>query len=243
MKPPPLTWISETDPPQAFPDVNTACTEPDGLLAAGGDLSEQRLLYAYRHGIFPWYEDGQPILWWSPNPRCIIRPNQFHVSRRLRRDLRKSQFEVSFNQAFSDVITACAGERAGQQGTWITADMALAYQNLHTSGWAHSVEVWSDGELCGGIYGLAIGKVFFGESMFSRQSNASKLAMLVLCAELDKAGFVVLDCQVESPHLMSLGAELLGREKFADLLCIACKSQSRFGPLPAERLKIEEYIH
>jgi leucyl/phenylalanyl-tRNA--protein transferase len=241
MKSPRITWISSADPPEAFPDVGSAVDTPDGLLAAGGDLSETRLLYAYRHGIFPWFDDGQPILWWSPDPRCIIRPDEFHLSRRLRRYLRQSGFEVSFNTAFDEVIAKCAEDREGQQGTWITNEMMDAYSQLHKNGWAHSIEVWSDGVLSGGLYGLAIGKAFFGESMFSRHSNASKAAMLALCQLLEQAGFAVLDCQVESPHLVSLGATLVPRAEFAAMLAEACEPQSQLLTLPAGRLSIADF--
>ena len=241
MKSPRITWISSEDPPEAFPDVASAFDTPDGLLAAGGDLSEERLLYAYRHGIFPWFDEGQPILWWSPDPRCIIRPDEFHISRRLRRYLRQSGFEISFNMAFSEVIAKCAEDRDGQQGTWITTGMTDAYSILHRNGWAHSVEVWSDGDLCGGLYGLAIGKAFFGESMFSRHSNASKAAMTALCQLLRETGFAVLDCQVESPHLLSLGARLLPRAEFAALLSAACEPQSQLLTFPAGQVKITDF--
>ena len=238
MKSPRITWISSNDPPEAFPDIGSAFDTPDGLLAAGGDLSEKRLLYAYRHGIFPWFDDGQPILWWSPDPRCIIRPNEFYLSRRLRRYLRQSGFEISFNTAFSEVISKCAEDRAGQQGTWITAEMTDAYSHLHRQGWAHSVEVWSEGVLSGGLYGLAIGRAFFGESMFSRHSNASKAAMLALCRLLVKADFTVLDCQVESPHLLGLGATLMPRAEFATMLSAACAGQSQLLTLPSDQVRI-----
>jgi len=241
MKSPRITWISREDPPEAFPDVGSAFDTPDGLLAAGGDLSEARLLYAYRHGIFPWFDEGQPILWWSPDPRCIIRPDEFQISRRSHRYLRQSGFEISFNTAFNEVIAKCAEDRVGQQGTWITAGMTDAYSILHGNGWAHSVEVWSDGDLCGGLYGLAIGKAFFGESMFSRHSNASKAAMSALCHLLRKAGFAVLDCQVESPHLLSLGARLMPRAEFATMLSAACEPQSQLLTFPAGRVKITDF--
>ena len=233
MKSPRITWISSEDPPEAFPDVASAFDTPDGLLAAGGDLSEERLLYAYRHGIFPWFDEGQPILWWSPDPRCIIRPDEFHISRRLRRYLRQSGFEISFNTAFSKVIAKCAEDRADQQGTWITTGMTDAYSILHRNGWAHSVEVWSEGDLCGGLYGLAIGKAFFGESMFSRHSNASKAAMYALCQLLRKTGF--------APHLLSLGARLLPRAEFATILSAACEPQSQLLTFPAGRVKITDF--
>ncbi|RLA29640.1 MAG: leucyl/phenylalanyl-tRNA--protein transferase [Gammaproteobacteria bacterium] len=241
MKSPRITWISSEDPPEAFPDVASAFDSPDGLLAAGGDLSEERLLYAYRHGIFPWFDEGQPILWWSPDPRCVIRPGEFHISRRLRRYLRQSGFKISFNTAFNEVIAKCAEDRDGQQGTWITTGMTDAYSILHRNGWAHSVEVWSEGDLCGGLYGLAIGKAFFGESMFSRHSNASKAAMTALCQLLSEAGFAVLDCQVESPHLLGLGARLIPRTEFATMLSAACEPQSQLLTFPAGRVKITDF--
>ena len=241
MKSPRITWISSEDPPEAFPDAGTAFDTPDGLLAAGGDLSEARLLYAYRHAIFPWFDEGQPILWWSPDPRCIIRPDEFHLSRRLHRYLRQSGFEISFNTAFGEIITKCAEDRDGQQGTWITSGMTEAYSNLHRNGWAHSVEVWSDGELSGGLYGLAIGKAFFGESMFSRHSNASKAAMYALCQCLMKTGFSVLDCQVESPHLLSLGARLIPRAEFVNMLSAACEPQSKLLSFPPGRVLITDF--
>ncbi|MFQ5983082.1 MAG: leucyl/phenylalanyl-tRNA--protein transferase, partial [Woeseiaceae bacterium] len=211
MTTPRIAWISQDDPPEAFPEVSAALTAPDGLLAAGGDLKPERLLYAYRRGVFPWFDDGQPILWWSPDPRCVMRPDAFHVARRLRRSVRNSSLEFGFNGDFSSVMQACAADRVGQQGTWITEEMVEAFSTLHDEGWAHSVEIWRDDELVGGLYGIAIGKAFFGESMFSRQSNASKIAMWALCAHLVRHRFEILDCQVVSPHLTSLGAILMPR--------------------------------
>ncbi len=242
MKSPNITWISSDDPPEAFPEIESAFDIPDGLLAAGGDLSPERLLYAYRHGIFPWYDSGQPILWWSPDPRCVLRPHEFHVSKRLRRSLSRSKLEVSFNQAFSAVIAACAEDRTGQQGTWITDDMADAYSRLHQQGWAHSIEIWQENRLAGGLYGLAIGRAFFGESMFSRQTNASKAAMLALCQQMVLNDFEILDCQVESPHLVSLGASLMPRKKFAAVLRQACKSNSQFLDWPAGRRQMLDFL-
>ena len=236
MRSPGLYWISSSDPPDAFPPIEYALTEPDGLLAAGGDLSEDRLLYAYRHGIFPWFDDGQPILWWSPDPRCVIQPRDFHVSRRLRRTLKGSRFMVSFNREFRGVMAGCAAPRPGQQGTWITADMTSSYQSLHHGGWAHSVEVWLDEELAGGLYGLAIGRVFFGESMFSAVTDASKVALLALCCLLDEQGFALLDCQVASSHLLALGATLMPRSDFQTVLDAACKPAERFDRWPREFL-------
>ena len=242
MKSPNITWISSDDPPDSFPDIETAFDVPDGLLAAGGDLSPDRLIYAYRNGIFPWYDEGQPILWWSPDPRCVLRPHQFHVSRRLRRSLSRGGIEVSFNQSFGDVIAACAADRVGQQGTWITSQMADAYSQLHRDGWAHSIEVWHAGQLVGGLYGLSIGRCFFGESMFSRQDNASKTAMLALCRQLVDHDFEILDCQVESPHLISLGATLMPRPRFASILRRACGSNAKFSDWPAEPRRVAEFL-
>jgi len=242
VKSPNITWISSDDPPEAFPEIDSAFDVPDGLLAAGGDLSADRLLYAYRHGIFPWYDDGQPILWWSPDPRCVIRPHEFHVSRRLRRALSRGTFELSFNHAFRDVIAACAEDRSGQQGTWITDDMTAAYVSLHEQGWAHSIEVWLDDRLVGGLYGLAIGEAFFGESMFSRNTNASKTAMLALCQQMVACDFEILDCQVESPHLVSLGATLIPRKQFAAVLRRACEPASKFSDWPAKRQQVLDFL-
>ena len=241
MKSPQITWINSEDPPDAFPDVERAFDVPDGLLAAGGDLSCDRLLYAYMHGIFPWYSDGQPILWWSPNPRCVIYPERLHVSRRLERALRRSDFEVSFNRDFAAVIERCAKDRPGQDGTWITEDMHEAYCDLHEAGWAHSVEVWSDGDLAGGMYGLAIDRVFFGESMFSEQTNGSKVALIALCSQMLEWNFRLLDCQVESPHLRSLGADVIPRRQFCNELRRACATRSPRGDWPAIRQKIQQF--
>jgi len=242
VKSPNITWISSDDPPDAFPEIESAFDVPDGLLAAGGDLSPDRLLYAYQHGIFPWYDDGQPILWWSPDPRCVLRPHEFHVSRRLRRALSHSRLEVSFNHAFRNVIGACAEDRIGHQGTWITGEMADAYTCLHQQGWAHSIEIWDGNSLVGGLYGLAIGRAFFGESMFSRQTNASKAAMLALCRQLVSNDFEILDCQVESPHLISLGASLMPRMKFAAVMRHTCKPASQFRKWPPERRQVLDFL-
>jgi leucyl/phenylalanyl-tRNA--protein transferase len=233
---PRIAWISEDDPPDTFPEISAALTTPDGLLAAGGDLKPDRLLFAYRHGVFPWFDSGQPILWWSPDPRCVMRPDAFHVARRLRRSIRNCDFLLSFNTAFSTVIEHCAADRVGQDGTWITDQMIDAYSSLHTEGWAHSVEVWSDDELVGGMYGLAIGKAFFGESMFSQASNASKIAMWALCEHLAQQQFQLFDCQVVSPHLTSLGATLMPRAKFGDLLERACDPATKHADWPENRL-------
>jgi leucyl/phenylalanyl-tRNA--protein transferase len=232
---PQIKWISRDDPPGAFPDIENALTVPNGLLAAGGDLGTARLLAAYAGTIFPWYDEGQPILWWSPDPRCVVRPpGAFHVARRLRRSLRTGRFVVTYNQAFARVIRACGEPRRGQAGTWITPDMLAAFCRLHDEGWAHSVEVWAERRLVGGIYGLAIGRAFFGESMFSRETNASKTAMLALCRQLAAHDFLVLDCQLVSPHLLSLGASPMPRPEFARLLARACSQRTRFSGWPEE---------
>ncbi|HAI77047.1 MAG TPA: leucyl/phenylalanyl-tRNA--protein transferase [Microscillaceae bacterium] len=196
-----------------FPDLEHA--DSDGLLAIGGDLKPERILLAYTSGIFPWYNEDQPILWWSPNPRFVLFPEKIKVSKSMRQVLRKGIFKVTFDTDFEGVITACQQvKREGQQGTWITQEMLQAYLRLHHLGWAHSVEVWHQGELCGGLYGLSIGKCFFGESMFSRQSNASKAGFVTLVNELQKADFQLIDCQVHTEHLESLGAELIPRKQF-----------------------------
>lgn len=222
MSSPTLHWISSAAPPREFPPLGSALREPDGLLAAGGDLSEERLLHAYRSGIFPWYDEGQPILWWSPDPRCVLVPANIHVSRRLRRSLLHSNLTVTFNQVFDDVVTGCAAPRGLDSGTWITGDMANAYGRLHKRGWAHSIEVRRGQELVGGLYGLAMGRVFFGESMFSKVDNASKIALLALCRILENHRFELLDCQVASAHLMTMGAELISRDDFKAVLDAHC---------------------
>ncbi len=205
--------------PQApFPSPTTALRDPDGLLAMGGDLSVPRLINAYAHGIFPWFSDGQPILWWSPDPRMVLRPQALHVSRSLRKHLRRCDWQVRLNTSFDQVIRHCARTpRRGQGGTWITASMQAAYRELHRAGFAHSVEVIShEGELIGGIYGVALGTMFFGESMFSLRDNASKVAIAALCRALTLSGGSLLDGQVESDHLARLGFAPCPREAFLD---------------------------
>jgi leucyl/phenylalanyl-tRNA---protein transferase len=217
-----IVWLSAADPPDAFPAVEQALDEPDGLLAAGGDLSTPRLLAAYRAGIFPWYEKGQPILWWSPDPRCVLLPAAYHLARRMRRTLRQCDLEIRFDTAFELVIRTCAAPRRSQRGTWITPDMLAAFERLHAEGWAHSAEVWNGDELVGGLYGLCIGRVFFGESMFSAVPNASKIVMLALVRQMIRNDMELLDCQVVSPHLVSLGATTIPRRAFIDVLDRAC---------------------
>lgn len=201
-----------------FPDVNKALREPDGLLAFGGDLSTERLLEAYRQGIFPWYEEGQPVLWWSPDPRAVLYPNRFHLSRSMKKLLAKRPFTITLNKDFEATIIGCAASRQHSRGTWITSPMRRAYSLLHEQGFAHSVEAWLDGELVGGLYGIAMGKVFFGESMFSRRDNASKVAFAHLINYLISHGYQMVDCQVQSAHMQSLGAELVDREIFCHQL-------------------------
>lgn len=235
-----VAWLTPSDPPDAFPDIATAMQEPDGLLAAGGDLSVERLLYAYRNGIFPWYDQGQPVLWWSPDPRCVLVPSEYHVSRRLQRDIATSTLELTFDSAFTEVVEACAGPRRSEQGTWITSDMMRAYAELHDAGWAHSIEVRDDGKLVGGVYGIAIGRVFFGESMFSGRSNASKIAMLGLCQLLDNHDFDLIDCQVVSAHLMTLGAKTIPRQAFRVILNASCPELLPFSNWPEKPLAVRE---
>ena len=205
-----------------FPDVELALTEPDGLLAVGGDLSVERLIAAYQQGIFPWYSEGQPILWWSPDPRMVMEPKDIKVSRSLSKTMRKQEFKITFDKNFREVITACSESRLEkgkiQDETWILDEMIKAYIQLHEQGYAHSVECWQNEKLVGGLYGIAIGKVFFGESMFSRVSDASKIAFVSLAKQLEKWSFNLIDCQVYTSHLESLGAGMISRQHFISLL-------------------------
>lgn len=207
-----LPWLTEH---VTFPPVESALRDPPGLLAVGGDLSAPRLLAAYRHGIFPWYAPGDPILWWSPDPRMVLFPAEFKLSRSLARTLRNAEYEIRLDSAFAEVVSACAATpRHGQHGTWITPEMQQAYRHLHELGHAHSVETWIGGKLAGGLYGVALGRVFFGESMFSRARDASKIAMAHLCAYLRTRDFGIIDCQMETSHLASLGARPIPRRDF-----------------------------
>lgn len=232
------------DPGAPFPPAHHALAEPAGLLAFGGDLSPRRLLNAYRAGIFPWYSAGQPILWWSPDPRLVFRTDRVHLSRRFRRALRASGWVVRADTAFEQVLGACATlPRPGQDGTWITAEMARAYAVLHRLGHAHSVEVYAGERLVGGIYGIAIGRMFFGESMFSAESGGSKVALAALAARLRTWGWPLVDAQVENPHLRSLGAERVPRDEFlatvawlVDLPAPAGAWSEAFGELAAASL-------
>jgi len=207
-----------------------ALAEPDGLLAVGGDLQEERLLLAYSLGIFPWYNEGDPILWWSPEPRLVLIPEEFHISRSLERVLKSGSFNVTFDTSFEQVIHACAAMRGpGREDTWITREMLEAYCALHKAGYAHSVETWRDGELSGGLYGIALGGNFFGESMFSAVSNASKVALARLVALLRHWDFSVIDCQVKTNHLVSLGAREISRAEFQALLHKGMAGESHRG--------------
>jgi leucyl/phenylalanyl-tRNA--protein transferase len=206
--------LDGADPEAPFPDPALAERDPNGLLALGGDLSPRRLLNAYRHGIFPWFAAGQPILWWSPDPRMVLYPDELRLSRSLRKTLRRGRYQVSFDQAFTTVIRACAGPRDGESGTWLVPEMIEAYARLHRLGAAHAVETWQDERLVGGLYGVALGRVFFGESMFSRASDASKVALVALVQLLRRHGFAVIDCQVYTSHLESLGARQIPRAQF-----------------------------
>ncbi|HSG10133.1 MAG TPA: leucyl/phenylalanyl-tRNA--protein transferase [Gammaproteobacteria bacterium] len=211
-------WIDPDSPEIFFPDVETALREPDGLLAVGGDLKPERLLLAYRNGIFPWFGPDQPILWWAPDPRLVLFPEQLKISRSLSRTLRKQRFIVTFDTAFAQVVHACAAPRPGQAGTWITPEMQSAYRRMHELGHAHSVECWQHGELVGGLYGIAIGHVFFGESMFTRVADASKVGFVTLVQQLQASGYRLIDCQVHTDHLESLGAMMIPRPDFTRLL-------------------------
>lgn len=210
-----------------FPPVEAAT--PEGLLAIGGDLGPERLLEAYRRGIFPWYNPGQPILWWSPDPRAVLYPDKLRISRSLRQTLKRGRFRVRFDTAFREVMLACAAPRANSSGTWITDDMVTAYCRLHELGYAHSIETWADERLVGGLYGIALGGLFFGESMFARATDASKVALVALVQQLRAWGYPVIDCQVPSEHLTSLGAENIPRARFLQELAAALRHPGRPG--------------
>ena len=206
-----IPWLGPDDP---FPPVESASRDPDGLLAAGGELSSSRLMAAYARGIFPWFSEHDPVLWWSPDPRAVLWVQDLHVSRSLRRVLRSAEYRVTADTAFLSVVHACAAPRDADGGTWITNAMAVAYGRLASLGYAHSVEVWSEDSLVGGLYGVALGRMFYGESMFSRRADASKVALVYLARQLEAWGFELIDCQVASPHLASLGARTIPRAAF-----------------------------
>lgn len=204
--------------PSLFPAIDAALSEPNGLLAVGGELSTERLIDAYRHGIFPWFETDQPVLWWSPDPRAVIEPGEVHVSRSLRKTLRNGDYQLGLNSAFEQVIQACASSRKNSKGTWINDDMLSAYTELHKLGVAHSIEVYQQGQLIGGLYGVVAGHLFSGESMFHRQNNASKIAFVAICKYLEHLGWPLLDCQINNIHLESLGVKDIPRALFKQFL-------------------------
>jgi leucyl/phenylalanyl-tRNA---protein transferase len=213
-----LTWLSSRDAPGNFPPLEQALDEPSGLLAAGGDLSAARLLAAYRLSIFPWYSPGQPVLWWAPDPREVLFPKEFRASRSLHKALRNRGYRTTIDRDFNAVIAGCAAPRAASAGTWITSDMQRAYADLHARGFAHSVETYRDEELVGGLYGVRLGAVFFGESMFSRERDASKIALAHLVQTCVRNAIIVIDCQLPSRHLKSLGSRAISRAQFRSLV-------------------------
>ena len=210
-----IPWIKTA---HDFPTVDTARVEPNGLLCMGGNLNPETVLTAYSLGIFPWYSEGQPILWWSPDPRMVLFPNDFKVSKSLAKTMRSGKFEIRFDSVFSEVISACAAPRGYSNGTWILPPMQKAYTELHEIGFAHSAEAWRDGELVGGLYGIAMGRMFYGESMFSRETDASKVAFVAMVEKLSADGFELIDCQQETQHLASFGARTIPRKQFTQKL-------------------------
>jgi len=222
-------WIPNYASPQDFPPIENALEHPDGLLAVGGDLTPKRLLVAYRRGIFPWYSDDQPILWWSPSQRFVLFPENLKISRSLRKTIRKGKFKVTMDQNFRQVIKECAGPRRNQYGTWITEEMQVAYYQLHQYNIAHSVECWYEEQLVGGLYGVTLGKAFFGESMFSHVTDASKVTFVHFVRQLQTWGYELIDCQVQTNHLQTLGAVTISRRQFSHLLDKLCEVQGRSG--------------
>jgi len=234
-----IPWLAAHDPDYRFPALESALIEPNGLLAAGGDLTPGRLLAAYRAGIFPWFGKDDPIMWWSPDPRLVLYPGSVHHPRRLARSIRQNRLKFSLDGDFEQVIKACAAPRANQPGTWITGDMKNAYQELHALGHAHCLEVHEHGELVGGIYGIAIGRVFFGESMFHTRSDASKVALIWLCELLAYNEFGLLDCQVASGHLLHMGAQSIPRSQFLGEIDALCMQSSTIGDWQSPLLPVE----
>lgn len=224
-----LHWLDPRDPDQNFPPSHLAMRDPNGLLAIGGDLSVARMLRAYSQGIFPWYNPDEPILWWCPDPRAVLRPDQLKVSRSLSKSIARKDYAVTLDRVFPDVLNACAGARAKSRGTWLGPDMQHAYCELHEQGHSHSVEVWRDGELIGGLYGVSVGRVFFGESMFSHANDASKIALYYLCEQLKQWSYELIDCQISSAHLTTLGAAEISRRSFLELLAPAVRLQGQDG--------------
>ncbi|MDR2239958.1 MAG: leucyl/phenylalanyl-tRNA--protein transferase [Zoogloeaceae bacterium] len=227
-----IPWLEGAAP---FPPAAEALRYPNGLLCAGGDLSPGRLLAAYRNGIFPWFSAGEPILWWSPDPRMVLFPEELKISRSLARTLRRGGYTVRLDTAFAEVIHACSLPRPGQDGTWITPSMQKAYLRLHQLGHAHCVETWIDGALAGGLYGVAIGRAFYGESMFTRLADASKIALAHLARYLERRGFAVIDCQMKTAHLASFGAREIRRDELAQGLAIwTCEGEAEARRWPPE---------
>ncbi|WP_417595111.1 leucyl/phenylalanyl-tRNA--protein transferase [Oceanospirillum sp.] len=231
-----LPWLNPEQPPY-FPPVTEALADPQGLLAFGGQLNAQWLLTSYHQGIFPWFNPGEPILWWSPDPRMVIFPEHFKIRRSLKKTLRKQPFEITFDTAFAEVLNGCAAARNYTDETWITEEMRSAYQELHQMGHAHSVEAWQDGKLVGGLYGVAIGRIFCGESMFARATDASKVAFVHLIQQLKAWQFELIDCQVYSDHLASFGAEEVDRACFLDYL-----KQYATAAMPVGHWSLEQRI-
>lgn len=217
-----LTLLNNS--PFDIPIPHNALDDPDGLCAVGGDLSVTRLINMYQHGFFPWYSEPDPILWWHPAKRCVLIPSQFHLSKSMKKHLKKQSWEIRINTAFDEVVHHCAISRQEKEGTWISEEIKKAYKKLQLSGFAHSVEVWERKTLIGGLYGVCIGNAFFGESMFSIKQNASKTALYALCQHSPEIGIKLIDCQVESSHLISLGATLIDRSIFCDLLKRYCQT-------------------
>ena len=222
-----IPWLDPDDP---FPPVERALREPNGLLAAGGDLSPKRLVDAYGRGIFPWFGEDDPLLWWSPDPRMVLFVKELHVGRSLRRAIRSRGFTLTLDRAFGEVMAGCAEPRGDDAGTWITGDMVEAYSALAASGFAHSVETWMDGRLVGGLYGVAIGRMFYGESMFSRETDASKVALVVLARQLERWGFEMIDCQMSTDHLASLGAREIRRAEVLERMRRLARQPGVPGP-------------
>jgi len=236
-----LHWLDPRDPNQPFPAPHRAMRDPNGLLAIGGDLSLPRMIRAYSSGIFPWYNPNEPILWWCPDPRAVMAPEDFHVSHSLAKRLKKDDYAVTLDNAYAAVLESCSGARRGGHGTWLGPDMKHAYLDLHQHGFAHSVEVWQEGRLVGGLYGVALGRAFFGESMFSLVPDASKLALYHLSQQLHAWSFSLIDCQVSSAHLKTLGAVEIPRDRFLARLRQALQDAGRTGtwrfdiPVPDQR--------
>jgi leucyl/phenylalanyl-tRNA---protein transferase len=224
-----IPWL---DHRHQFPPLQQALLEPNGLLAAGGDLTPARVLAAYRRGIFPWFMPGEPILWWSPDPRMVLYPDELHIHRSLAKVLRNKAYRITFDTAFSQVMAGCAAPRGEQAGTWISPEMVEAYVALHEAGYAHSFECWMDDELVGGLYGMAIGKMFYGESMFAKRADASKIAFVHAVQQLQAQGFALIDCQMYTDHLARFGAREISREQFIGQLEQLTAQADVLGPWP-----------